>query len=101
MFKEGLKYGEDMVFVLSCLINAQYVKIINHKFYIYRDNINSVMHTRKWTSSEQGVLYFYAVENIVGNKVEESDLRDLWLETAESDWMLISSGKLSFNNKYL
>lgn len=101
MFKEGLKYGEDMVFVLSCLVNAQYVKIINHKFYIYRDNINSVMHTRKWTSSGQGVLYFYAVENIVGNKVEESDLRDLWLETAESDWMLISSGKLSFNNKYL
>lgn len=100
-FKEELKYGEDMVFVLSCLVNSRHVRIINHCFYIYRDNIKSVMHTRKWVNSEQGILYFYAVENIVGNIVKESDLKDLWIETAKSDWMLISSGKLSFYNKYL
>lgn len=99
-FKEGLRYGEDMVFVLSFLLNCKHVKITSHCFYIYRDNDGSVMHNRTWQGLEQGNIYFEAVEKILDNRLDENCLRDLWLETAENDWMLICSSKMSFKNKY-
>lgn len=100
-FKKGLRYGEDMAFVLSYLLNSKHVKITSHCFYIYRDNNRSVMHSRTWQGPEQGNKYFETVENILNNKLDDNILRDFWLEIAENDWMLICSSNMSFKNKYL
>lgn len=100
-FKEGLKYGEDMAFVLSYLLNSKHVKITSHCFYIHRNNVGSVMHRRTWQGPEQGEIYFETVEKILNDRLSENILRDLWLETAENDWALICYSNMSFRNKYV
>lgn len=98
-FINGLKYGEDMVFILSFLTYAQNIKFINKCFYIFRKNQASTMHVRKWEGIEQGKLYFSAVEYVVNEWISESALADLWLETAEADWALLILSKKKFNYK--
>lgn len=99
-FVNNLKIGEDMIFVLEYLIHSNKVFFSNEIVYNYFHNIDSVMNSRKWTDLSQGKLYFSEVEKLISNQVSESTKADLWLETAESDWMTIVFSENSILKKY-
>ncbi|MGQ7353991.1 glycosyltransferase family 2 protein [Streptococcus suis] len=100
-FISGLKYGEDMVFLLSYLLECRLIAFTNESLYYYnRTNEGSAMVKRSWMGQEQGLLYFREVERLVKNRVSEETLSDLWLETAEWDWKVLLKSKKSFVAKY-
>lgn len=100
-FISRLKYGEDMVFLLSYLLHCQAISFTNKALYYYnRINEESAMAKRSWVGQEQGLLYFREVERLVNNRVSEETLSDLWLETAEWDWKVLLKSKKSFMAKY-
>lgn len=106
-FASGLKYGEDMIFLLNYLTNVSKVCFFDKPLYCYIMNDGSTMHTRKWEDFSQGELYYKFAENIVngfcGKHGEmfdvESALSALWLETAKADWDCILKEPISFFEK--
>lgn len=100
-FISELKYGEDMVFLLSYLLECQSIAFTNESLYYYnRTNEGYAMAKRSWMGQEQGLLYFREVEKLVKNRVSEETLSDLWLETAEWDWKVLLKSEKSFVAKY-
>lgn len=95
-FCSQLTVGEDMLFVLEYLKYINNICYINYPLYNYRYNPISVMHSRKWNGNMQGKLYFYKVEEVVGNIVGEGAKADLWLETAEEDWKVLYTSDIGF-----
>ena len=100
-FYSQLKIGEDMLFVLEYMKYIESICFINHPVYNYRDNACSVMRSNKWNSNEQGKLYFYKAEEIVGKIVDEAAKADLWLETAEVDWRALHASDIGFMQKII
>ncbi len=98
-FFPQLKIGEDMIFVLEYMKYIENVEFINGPLYNYRDNPISVMHKRVWGGNEEGKLYFSKAEEIVGNIVGEGAKADLWLETAEYDWKVLTISNTCFLQK--
>lgn len=89
-FPEGLKIGEDAVFLLRYLAGGPKVRLAEEYLYCFRENPESVMHTRRWTGSAQGELYASCAEAAAAGLFREEDLMQLWLEAAEGDWKCIA-----------
>lgn len=60
-FHEELKYTEDKIFQMSCLYVANMIYIKNAIFYLYRENAQSSIHTRRF-----GIPYFsYIIDTYI------------------------------------
>lgn len=101
-FKSTLKVGEDMLFFLTYCLQIDSISFLNVPLYYYeKTNELSVMSQREWNGPEQGLLYYNSVKTIVGEFIEDEDLSNLWLETAETDWNNIIFSKLTIFSKYM
>lgn len=98
-FVNGIKIGEDAVFLLEYLARRVKVLLADEYLYCYRENPGSVLHTRRWTDSSQGELYVSSAEAAAAGHGREEDLMQLWLEAAENDWKCIAYGDMSLGEK--
>lgn len=95
LFDVHLKIGEDMIFILDCLLNAKDIKTMNEPLYHYCINDMSAMHNTSWNGDYQGRLYLKLAENKAKKYVNKEICADLWLETVEQDWYRIHMSKIS------
>lgn len=100
-FDSRLRIGEDMLFLLEVIQKVNKILFLDKPLYNYRINDESVMQHISWKGSEQGIIYFEKVEEVVGSSVPEGAMADLWLETAERDWETIHKTNFSPKKKYL
>lgn len=63
-FIENLKLGEDQVFIMQIVDNAQYVMRINEKLYGYRINPNSATHNVKTEDAFFSILKFAEINEL-------------------------------------
>lgn len=100
LFQKDLKIGEDMVFLLECIIRCRNYSIINTYLYLYCINSNSVMQSITWAGIDENLMYLNAVENLTQKYKIKCDLTPIWFEISERDWLLLIQSDKKLSAKY-
>lgn len=99
-FKKDIKIGEDMVFLLSYVINSRKISFINKPLVNYRYNENSATHSNKWKGFKNGNLYYDFVFELTRDlNISDSAKGILWLETVENSWFSLLKEPIRIKEK--